>query len=214
VSFFECEFPTTISYKAIGGPGMSTTVNQALSGQEARNRNWAVARGKWEVSLQTPIAFGGNRQAFVDLLNSFFLVVGGKADGFRLKDHKDFKAVNQLIVDFNGSPQLAITRTIGDRSYVQIITKPITSAIKDYQGNALADTVVLHGTNTPVLVDAATGIVTGHAAGTAVDFQFHYPVRFDVDDLAMQVEESDVQGGNPLVSVHSIILVELRPPNY
>jgi hypothetical protein len=44
--------------------------------------------------------------------------------------------------------------------------------------------------------------------------QFHFPVRFDSDDLPIQIEESDVAGGNPIASVNSIQLIEVRPPNY
>jgi uncharacterized protein (TIGR02217 family) len=213
LSFLEVQFPTTLSYRAVGGPGFHTTVNLGLSGQEQRNRNWSKSRGKWTVSLTTPASFA-NRQQFADLLNAFFMVVGGKADGFRLKDHKDFKAVAQPIVTVDGNTMLGITRTIAGRSYVQPITKPITSAVVDYQGNALADTVFLAGTLTPVTVDHTTGIVPGLAAGTLVDFQYHYPVRFDTDNLDMQVEESNTRDGMPIVSVNSITLIELLPPNY
>jgi uncharacterized protein (TIGR02217 family) len=213
LSFLEVQFPTTLSHRAVGGPGFNTTVNLGLSGQEQRNRNWSRSRGKWTVSLITPASFT-SRQEFVDLLNAFFMVVGGKADGFRLKDHKDFRATAQPLIEVDGNVMLGITRTIGGRSYVQPITKPITSAVTDYQGNALADTVFLSPGGAAVDVDYTTGIVTGQAAGTLVDFQYHYPVRFDVDNLDMQVEESYVSAGEPVVSINSIQLIELLPPNY
>jgi uncharacterized protein (TIGR02217 family) len=213
VAFLEVQFPTTLSYRAVGGPGFNTTVNLGLSGQEQRNRNWSKSRGKWNVSLTTPASFA-NRQQFADLLNNFFMVVGGKADGFRLKDHKDFKAVAQPLIDVDGNTMLGITRTIGGRSYVQPITKPITADVVDYQGNALSDTVVLSAGGAAVAVDHTTGIVTGHGPGTLVDFQYHYPVRFDVDNLDMQVEESNTRDGQPIVSINSIQLIELLPPNY
>jgi uncharacterized protein (TIGR02217 family) len=212
VAFLEVQFPTTISYKAIGGPGFNTTVNAGLSGQEQRNRNWSRARGKWTVSLTTPT--GVVRQDYVDLLYAFFLNVGGKADAFRLKDHKDFKATNQPLVTYNGVTQLARTRTVAGRDYVQIITKPITSGVTDYQGNLLADTVFLAGTNTPVVVDPTTGAVSGQAVGTLVDFQYHLPVRFDTDELQMQIEESNTRDGQPIVSLNSVGLIEVLPPNY
>lgn len=213
MAFFEIEFPSTISYKAIGGPGFNTTVNQGLSGEEQRNRNWSKARGKWTVSLTTPGSFTV-RQDFVDLLYAFFLNVGGKADGFRLKDHKDFKATSQALVTYNGNVQLARTRTIGGRSYQQIITKPITPAVNDYKGNALANSVFLAGTATAVTVDATTGIVTGQAAGTLVDFHYHMPVRFDSDELQMMIEGLDNNNENPVVAVDHIQLIEVLPPNY
>jgi hypothetical protein len=233
VAFFEVEFPRTISYKATGGPGFSTVVNQGFSGQEQRNRNWANARGKWTVSLLTPpvsqfpgTAIGSvsvdtyppteqqRRQQFVELLYAFFMNVGGKADAFRLFDAKSNKAILQPLVTVPGGVQLAIQRNIGGRSYVQLISKPITAAVNDYKGNALPNTVFLAGTTTPVTVDATTGLVTGQAAGTLVDFQFHYPVRFDTDELPMQIEESFVRGSGPIINLTSIGLIEVLPPNF
>ena len=206
------EFPTTVSHKATGGPGFSTTVNQGFSGQEQRNRNWSTARRKFSISLITPT--GIVRQNFIDLIYAFFVNVGGKADAFRFKDHKDFNAINQPLVTYNGNVQLARTRTIGARNYIQIITKPITSSVLNYKGIALSNTVFLHGTTTPVTVDYTTGIVTGQSAGTAVDFQYHIPVRFDTDELAMQIEDSNVSGGQPIVSLNAVTLVEVLPPNF
>ena len=215
MSFFEVEFPTNIAYKRVGGPGFSTVVNLGFSGQEQRNRNWALARGKWTVTLETPSVaqYSGTRQSYVDILQAFFRNVGGKADAFRLKDHVDFQALSQPLVTYNGAVQLARTRTIGGRSYVQIITKPITSSVTNYKGVALANTVVLSSDHvTPVTVDYTTGIVTGQTAGTLVDFSYHYPVRFDTDELQIQVEDS--ASGQPVVTWASIPLVEVLPPNY
>jgi uncharacterized protein (TIGR02217 family) len=43
------------------------------------------------------------------------------------------------------------------------------------------------------------------------DFQFHIPVRFDVDDMSgALVEESDVVGGNALITWPNVNLVEVR----
>jgi uncharacterized protein (TIGR02217 family) len=199
----------------MGGPTRSTTVNQGLSGQEARNKNWVDSRGEWEIALKTPTPFGDSkRQTFIDLLIAFFEVVGGQADGFRLYDHIAHKAVNQPLVSYNGHTQLALTRTIADREYVKIITKPITAAVPDWQGNALPDTVFLAGTNTTVAVEPATGIVTGPGPGVAVDFEYHVPVRFGVDKLPIVIEESDVKGGKPLISMSGVPLLEVLPPNF
>ena len=205
MAFWELEFPRMIDYHRLGGPsGWSTTVNEGFSGQEQRNRNWANSRGKWTVSVMTPssVVYLGTRQSFIDLLTAFHLNAGGKADAFRLFDHTDNEAVNQALATIGGNVQLVKNYVIGGRTYQRVITKPITAAVTDFQGNALPNTVFLHGTSTPVTVDATTGIVTGQSAGTAVDFQFHYPVRFDVDELLPQVEESDVEGGQPIITIN------------
>lgn len=168
MSFFETEFPRTISYKATGGPGFNTTVNTGLSGAEQRNKNWAQALGGWNVSLITPSAFTANRLSFLQLLRSFFLNVSAMGDGFRLFDHTDNNAVNSLLGTGDGVTaafQLVKGYTIGARTYVKTISKPIMSTVTDYQGNSLTDTVVVYraGVNDPTSrwsVDPTTGVVT------------------------------------------------------
>jgi uncharacterized protein (TIGR02217 family) len=211
VVFWEQEFPTPVGFQAVGGPGFSTAVNLGFSGQEQRNRNWAKARGKWTISLKTPSKdqWSGTHQAFIDTVIAFFTNVGGQADAFRFKDHKDFQARSQpLQLNAGGALQLARTRTLGGRSYVQFISKPITSSVTNYKGVALPNTVFLAGTSTPVAVDYTTGIVTGQTVGDLVDFDYHYPCRLGSDDLQFQVQEALISEWG------SIQLVECLPPNY
>jgi uncharacterized protein (TIGR02217 family) len=230
-SFFEVEFPRTISYNSTGGSGFNTTTNEGLSGFEQRNKNWATSRGQWQIDLTTPAAFEGRRQTFLDLLDAFFLVVSGMGDAFRLFDHVDNKAVGSFIGTGSSTDggatgtfafQLQKVYAIGGRTYIRSISKPITSAVMDYQGNALPDTVVLYDNGIVVSpsiysVDATTGIVTFHAghapANTHIitaDFQFHYPVRFDMDLMQLQIEESDVKDGSPIGTWASVALKEVR----
>jgi uncharacterized protein (TIGR02217 family) len=224
MSFFECEFPRKLSYRAIGGPGFSTIVNEGFSGYEQRNRNWSQSRGKWAVSLQTPTAFAGQRMQFIDLLESFFLNVGGKCDAFRLFDHKDHWGVGQPLGTGDGSTrvfQVQKTYTTGARSYVRPIKKLIGPPATDYQGNPLALqlTVYLNGVATGAFtVDCTTGLITFNSApGAGVNitasFQYHYPVRLDTDEMAIQVEESafsTTSADGPMVSWGSVNLIEVR----
>ncbi|HLZ08587.1 MAG TPA: DUF2460 domain-containing protein [Chloroflexota bacterium] len=214
MAFFETEFPRNLAFKSQGGPGFSTIVNQGFSGQEFRNRNWAFARAEYTIDLLTPIGFQGNPQGYIDALLDFFFVVGGQADGFRLLDPMDHIATNQALATVDGHVQLVKNYVVGGRTYQRVITKPITSAVTDYLGNALDNTVFLAGTGTAVTVDPTTGIVTGHSAGTAVDFQFHVPVRFATDLLPLQGEDSNFKNGQGIIRVNSCKLIEVLPPNY
>lgn len=150
MAFIEAEFPKTISYKALGGPTFNTTVNEGKSGFEQRNKNWQVARGEWTVSLDTPGASSNvNPQVYIDQLTAFFLVVGGKANAFRLKDHKDFTsgAMAQLVGVSDGTTtnwQILKAYTSAGLTYTRGISKPITSLVVDYLGNALLDTVSVY----------------------------------------------------------------------
>lgn len=230
MAFLEIEFPRAIAFHRIGSPsGWLTTVNQGISGQEQRNQNWGSSRGKWTCSVRTPSAAqrGSVSQAnFVEILLAFHLNAGGKAIAFRLKDALDDQFTNQQIGVGTGSShtlQLIKSYTIGGRTYIRNITKPIWHTVTDYAGNALTDTVTLAFNGTPQTygvswtLDPTTGLVTCTAPNTDVitaSGQFHYPVRFDVDELPMRVEESDVAGGNPIVTIDSCPLVEVLPPNY
>jgi len=219
MAFFEVEFPRTIGYRAMGGPGFSTIVNQSFSGQEYRNRNWSSSRGKWTIDLKTPA--GVSRQDFIDLLLAFFLAVGGRADGFRLKDHKDYKCTGQTLASLGSNHyQLQRSYTIGGRTYVRTITKPVWSSVNDYQGNALSNTVVLKSSGSALTygadwtIDATTGIVTTTHGTLTADFEYHFPVRFDTDEIPLTVEESNISAGQGIVSLTGVKLVEVLPPNY
>jgi uncharacterized protein (TIGR02217 family) len=214
----------------MGGPTFNTTINTGFSGYEQRNRNWSQVRGKFMVNLISPppSQFTGTQLQWLDLIHSFFLNVGGRADGFRFYDHKDNQATGQQIGVGDGSTlgpyQLVKVYTTGSRSYTRLIQKPITAAVNDYQGNALVNTVIVYDNGVVVssafyTVNATTGYVNflaGHARAInhviTADCQFHYPVRFDTDDWQIEVEESNVLGGNPIVSVSQgqLALLELR----
>ena len=215
MSFFEVEFPRNISYKAVGGPGFSTVVNAGFSGQEQRNQNWQFARAKYTISLQTPSAsqFTGTRQQFIDLLQAFFLAVAGKANGFRLYDHKDNTFTSEALVSLGGGSYQLVKRYVsGPNTYIRTISKPIGSPAVDYTGAALANSVTFSGGSGTVNYE--TGIVTGVSGTPLASGQFHFPVRFDTDDLGIQIEESFVQGGETIISMNSVPLVEVLPPNF
>lgn len=228
MSFFETEFPRTVGFKCTGGPSFNTTVNAGFSGVEQRNKNWSLARAMYTVDLLTPppSQFSGTPQQFIDLVHGFFLVVSGKGDAFRFYDHKDNTVTGQQIGIGDGtnkSFQLIKSYTVGNRTYTRTIKKPITSAVSDYKGTALADTVKLYFGGVlqdaaTYTVDSTTGIVTvvggSSAPGIGVvvtaDCKFHYPVRFDTDSFPMQVEESDVNGGKAIISTGNLNLIEVR----
>jgi uncharacterized protein (TIGR02217 family) len=172
-NFFECEFPRTIGYKAMGGPGFNTTVNEGMSGYEQRNQNWSTSRGKWTVNLTTPSGeFITSPKEYVEQLNAFFLVVAGKARGFRLYDHKDFTNgiyPQSLGVGDGVTAQFQLTKlyAVGNSGYLRKIWKPITSLVVDYQGNSLEDSVEVYA-NT-VKLSHGVGYVAGGSEKYTVD---------------------------------------------
>jgi uncharacterized protein (TIGR02217 family) len=214
VSFFEAEFPRAIGFQRVGGPAFNTALVGVQSGQEQRNRAWSFARAEYQASLITPASAVGNTDTFIAQVETFFLMVGGMADGFRFYDHLDCIAVNEPMVLSSGSIwQLQKTYSLGGRTYVRAITKPITSSVIDYKGVSLANTVSVSG-GTVSAVDHQTGLVTfSSVSGTPhASFQYHIPVRLTSDKFEPEVEASS--SANRIIKWNSLGLIEVRPPNY
>lgn len=211
------EFPRTIEYRAVGGDSLSTSVNAGGGGAEDREANRELARRKWKVSLVTPKAFEGRRQEFIDLLLSFFLVMAGKCYAFRVFDALDHQAQGEELVLVGGNVYQLVKRyQIGSRTYVRKITKPITGGVVDWEGNPLPDTFQLYSRGNPVgcTIDPETGLVTSFSdTPLTADFQFHFPARFDTDELAIALEESFV-AEDPVASIAGVDLIEVLPDNF
>lgn len=136
------------------------------------------------------------------------------ADGFRFYDHLDCQANGEAMVLVSGSIwQLQKTYSLGGRTYVRTITKPITSNVVDYTGVALPNTCIFTGGTGPT-IDHTTGQVTfASVSGTPhATFQYHIPVRFTSDKFEPEVEPSS--SGNRVIKWNSLGLIEVRPPNY
>lgn len=221
MAFLDIEFPRKMKFHSAGGPRFSTNVNSGFGGQEQRNQNWSGSRAKYSVSLVTPASGVSSRRAYVDAVQALFNIAKGKANSFRLWDARDHSLAGQQIGTGNGSQttfQLIKNYTIGSYTFARNITKPVMAPAVDYLGNALANSIVI--TPAPMSVDPATGIVTYAAApggGTPIIVtagDFHVPVRFDTDELTLEVEESYVKGDQIIISVNGVSLVETFPPNY
>jgi uncharacterized protein (TIGR02217 family) len=220
MAFFEVEFPRQISFSSTGGSAWNTTINEGFSGFEQRNRNWANSRAKFQIHL------AGKAQTYFAQVYAFYLNVGGMADAFRFYWPLDCSATAQPIYTSTGltNPvvQLVKTYTTGSRTYTRTIKKPITGSVTDFQGNTLPNTLKIYDNatlktlTTHYTVDNATGLVsflytitTGNII--TADFQFHYPVRFNVDDMTnAQILDSDLIDGKGLVTWSQVDLMEVR----
>lgn len=217
MAFFETEFPRKgLSFQRLGGIGFNTAVVAVQSGQEQRNRAWANPRRKYSGSLiltselTTPLYI-----AIYNDVEKFLMMVAGQADAFRFYDELDYQATNEPMADLGGGVwQLQKTYSLNGRTYVRAITKPITSSVKDYQGNALANTVSIVSGGTLVSVDHTTGKVTlsGVSGTPHATFEYHVPVRLTSDDFEPQIEQSGP--GARIVKWNSLGLIEVLPTNY
>jgi uncharacterized protein (TIGR02217 family) len=216
MAFFECEFTRKIQFQRVGGQTYNTSVIGVASGHEQRDRNWSDARAEYTASVITPQQAAGNLQQFIDDLRRFFLLVGGRSDGFRFFDPVDGSGTNEPLTLISGNTwQIQKSYSLGGRIYVRPVTKLITSAVLDFQGNALPNSVSIAVSGTSVSsIDYTTGLVTfaGSPTGTpTASFDHHIPVRFNTDKFEIETEESP---GGKLIRWNSLGLIEVRPPNY
>lgn len=193
--FHEVQFPPIISMGAVGGPGFHTTILTLASGFERRNVDWSKTRAKYTIS------FGAKSKQDMNVAIKFFFARLGRAFGFRFKDWSDFQVptwevtpgdIDPLPTFFTTTGVLAtfqLTKTYGDTAstFTRAITKPVAATLSLFNNGA--PMVV----TTDYTLDATTGIVTLSAGVTATtghlitgSFEFDVPVRFDVDDMAIQ----------------------------
>ncbi len=214
MAFLNIEFTRAISFHRTGGSGYNTSVNTTSGGQEYRNANWANKRAKYTVSTMTPATIGGvatNLAAYAAALKAFFDLAQGKLNSFLYFDPVDSFATNQPLIP-TANPVVFQLANNGRN-----VSKPITGGgITDFNGNALGETLNITA-NTGFTVDATTGLVTFNSVPTgtpSASFGYDIPVRFDTDNFDLQIEPSNVGGGQPIVSWNSLVLLEVRPPNY
>lgn len=211
-SFHEIRFPTGIAFHSRGGPERRTEVVTLGSGRETRNQRWADSRRRYDAG------YGVRSLADMNAVIAFFEERRGKLFGFRWRDRTDDASVppgtepgplDQAIGTGDGTTatfQLVKTYGAAHAPYVRTIAKPVEGSVRV----AVAGVEVAEGTG--FAVDPASGVVTflpGHvpASGAAVTagFAFDVPVRFDVDQLSIDLAAFDAG------EIPSIPLVEILP---
>ncbi|KQP61686.1 glycoside hydrolase family 24 [Methylobacterium sp. Leaf399] len=191
--FHEVRFPLDVALRGSGGPRRLTEIVTLASGAEHRNGRWADSRRRYDAGL-------GIRS--LDALHAvlgFFEERRGRLYGFRYRDRVDHlsgppskavSATDQPLGTGDGTTrvfQLAKTYGTGPLPYRRVIAKPVAESVR----------VAVAGVTVPaakVTCDAATGRLTFAAdavpaAGAAVTagFAFDVPVRFDTDDLTVDL---------------------------
>ncbi|MFM8747159.1 MAG: TIGR02217 family protein [Aestuariivirga sp.] len=206
MSFDDVRFPTAISRGTSGGPMRRTDIVMTASGGEERNSRWANSRRRYNAG------FGVKSLDDIHAVIAFFEARNGRLRGFRWKDHADFKscapsanvsALDQSIGAGNGTAvsfQLVKRYGAGPGAYLRTITKPVAGTVK----------VAVAGAETAAfLADPLTGLVQLTApppAGAPVTagFQFDVPVRFDTDELRINLAQ--FAGGD----IPDIPVIEIR----
>jgi uncharacterized protein (TIGR02217 family) len=204
MAFFEQQLPPCYSFGARGGPVWSTVVAKTQGGSRYVNQNWSAPLHRWNIShaVKTNDDF--------EAVRAFFYVVAGRFDGFRFKDWSDFEAtiLNTRLTERPGSPgewQMQRLYTVGSRTYVRDIYKPVAGAVIWRYRSAVWSAISAG-------IDYATGGAqfSGHLGGDVYGWvgTFDVPVAFASD--TMEAEVVDRAGDDLLVRWPSLEVEEIR----
>lgn len=186
--FHEVRFPLEVSLRASGGPTRLTEIVTLASGGEHRNSRWAHSRRRYDAGL------GLRTLDALHAVLAFFEERRGRLIGFRYHDRVDHRSgppsapvthLDQPLGTGDGATRaFPLAKSYGGLApYRRPIAKPVPGTVR----------VAVAGAETAAFtLDETTGLVTlaaAPAAGAAVTagFRFDVPVRFDTDDLAVDL---------------------------
>lgn len=192
-TFRNVRLSTRVEVNFKGGPGFSTSIAEAASGDEQRNIQWSKQRGKWTIDYT-------DDHAIITELIAFFQVMRGRAYGFRFKDWSDYKVANAFAVGDGATKvfQAAKVYKAGTYTFSRTLTRLVGPAIVKVNGFVVAASVNLD--NGQITFAAAPGI----GDVISIECEFDVPVRFDIDDLPINMITQD------LSSLESIPIIEIR----
>ena len=207
-AFSEERFPLRIAFGTSGGPERRTDIVRLSTGFEKRNQRQARSVRRYDA--------GSGLKSLGDLaaVLEFFEAMRGRLTGFRFRDPLDHasaplgqpvSALDQPLGIGDGETaafSLVKVYGAGETPYARPIEKPVAGSVR----------VALGGIETVagVTVDPSTGIVTfeappGEGAAITAGFGFDVPVRFDTDQIAINI--AAFEAGD----IPTIPLIEVRP---
>ena len=212
MAFHAVRFPAGISLGASGGPERRTEIVVLGSGAEERNSRWADSKRSYNAG------YGIKSVDDLHAAIAFFEERRGRLHGFRWKDWSDYKscapgetpsALDQAIGTGNGATAaFQLTKTYGSAfaPWSRAITQPVDGTVL-----VAVDGVEQDPEN--FVVNLTTGVVTfviehipGIGVAVTAGFEFDVPVRFDTDQL--EINLAQIEAG----SIPHIPIVEIRLP--
>ena len=210
MAFHDVRFPTRVSIGASGGPERRTEIVVVGSGAEERNSRWADSKRVYNAG------YGVKSVDDLHGVIAFFEERRGRLHGFRWKDWADYKscapgetisALDQEIGTGDGTTgAFQLIKTYGSTyaPWARSIQLPVAGSVLVAVDSAPQDPENF-------VVSLTTGVVTFLAQYIPADqttvtagFQFDVPVRFDTDQL--EVNLSEMEAG----SIPHIPIVEIR----
>jgi uncharacterized protein (TIGR02217 family) len=210
MAFHNVRFPAGISLGATGGPERRTEIVVLGSGAEERNSRWADSKRSYNAG------YGVKSLDDLHAVIAFFEERRGRLHGFRWKDWADYKscapgagptALDQQIGIGDGSTaSFELKKTYGSAfaPWTRSITQPVA-------GSVLIAVDGVEQAPERFAVNATTGVVTfvaehvpGEGEGVTAGFEFDVPVRFDTDQLEINLAQFEAG------SIPHIPIVEIR----
>ena len=207
-AFSEERFPLRVAFGTSGGPERRTDIVRLSTGFEKRNQRQARSVRRYDA--------GSGLKSLADLaaVLEFFEAMRGRLTGFRFRDPLDhasaplgqpISALDQTIGIGDGETAtfcLVKVYGAGETAYARPIEKPVAGSVR----------IALGGIETVagVTVDPSTGVVTfdappGEGAVITAGFAFDVPVRFDTEQIAINI--AAFEAGD----IPTIPLIEVRP---
>ena len=209
--FHEIRFPIDVSLGSRGGPRRRTDIVTLASGREERNSRWAHSLRRYDAGL------GVRTLDALHAVVAFFEERRGRLTGFRFHDRVDWRSGppsqapqpgDQRIGTGDGATAaFPLVKTYGSAHapYSRLIAKPVAGTVR----------VAVNGAEQPPAAfacDTATGVVTFAPgavppAGAAVTagFAFDVPVRFDTDELDIDLSAFEA-GEIPAIPLVEIVV--------
>lgn len=194
MSFHEIRFPTDISLGSSGGPERRTEIVVLGSGHEERNTRWAHSRRRFNAG------YGVKTLSSLNQVIAFFEERRGRLYGFRWKDHSDFtssvagkgpSATDQQIGTGDASTtgfQLVKKYGYNHAPYDRIIKKPVAGTVSVAVDDVImAEEVDYTVDYTSGVISFVPGSIPAAAAIISAGFEFDTPVRFDTDNLRLNI---------------------------
>lgn len=218
MSFIESpRFPTNVRYGSRSGPTFQTDEIIYAGGARSTNQRWEFPLYEFDAKYSI------RSRADIQNIYALFLVSGGKAGGFRVKDEWDYTTnadgiTAPMNTDSNlgtgdGSTtffQLRKSYTVGSVTVYRELKKPIISSV------LIAVDGVPKTVGVDYTLDALGGITFTSAPTLGLSItggcEFDVPCHFNTDDLAL-LEFIRNDGAQSLGSLPNIPLKELRNPS-
>lgn len=179
-TFDNTRLPVDVEKGASGGPVFNTNIQALGSGAEVRNQNWKNARQKFD------IGYGIQTLQDLEAVVAFFYNRRGRARSFLFKDWSDYKAVGTIIPTggLTGACVIPLAKTYVDgdgNQFARFITRPRFDTTPTFKVDGSPQTYVGIVDGLITFSALSAGVLTG-------TFDFDVPVRFDTDELNINVE--------------------------